>query len=47
MFAYTRTDGNDTVYVMDQVGDKNDDVSWLEEISIKEAIEILKKENND
>ena len=35
------TDGNDTVYVMDQVGDKNDDVSWLEEISIKEAIAKL------
>ena len=35
------TDGNDTVYVMDQVGDKYDDVSWLEEISLKEAIAKL------
>ena len=35
------TDGNDTVYVMDQVGDKNDDVSWLEEISLKETIRNL------
>lgn len=35
------TDGNDTVYVMDQVGDKNDDVSWLEELSLKEAIAKL------
>lgn len=35
------TDGSDTVYVMDQVGDKYDDVSWLEEISIKEAMSKL------
>ena len=35
------SDGNDTVYVMDQVGDKYDDVSWLEEISLKEAIAKL------
>ena len=35
------TDGNDTVYVMDQVGDKNDDVSWLEELALKEAIAKL------
>ena len=35
------TDGNDTVYVMDQVGDKYDDISWLEEISLKEAIKNL------
>jgi len=35
------TDGNDTVYVMDQVGDKSDDVSWLEELSLKEAIAKL------
>ena len=41
MYEPVFTDGNDTVYVMDQVGDKNDDVSWLEEISIKEAIAKL------
>ncbi|MBE6794245.1 MAG: RNA polymerase sporulation sigma factor SigG [Ruminococcaceae bacterium] len=35
------TDGNDTVYVMDQVGDKCDDVSWLEELSLKEAMAKL------
>lgn len=35
------TDGNDTVYVMDQVGDKYDDVSWLEELSLKESIARL------
>ncbi|MDE7390232.1 MAG: RNA polymerase sporulation sigma factor SigG [Lachnospiraceae bacterium] len=31
-------DGSDTIYVMDQVGDNNDDTNWLEEIAIKEAI---------
>ena len=35
------TDGNDTIYVMDQIGDKNDDSTWLEEIAVKEAIANL------
>ena len=35
------TDSNDTVYVMDQIGDKNDDNTWLEEISLREAISQL------
>ncbi|MCR5636930.1 MAG: RNA polymerase sporulation sigma factor SigG [Clostridiales bacterium] len=35
------TDSNDTVYVMDQIGDKNDDNMWLEEISLREAISQL------
>ena len=35
------SDGGDTIYVMDQVGDKNDDTNWLEEISMKEAISRL------
>lgn len=35
------SDGNDTVYVMDQIGDKNDDSTWLEELSLKEAITNL------
>ncbi len=34
-------DGGDTIYVMDQVGDNNDDRNWLEEISIKQAIAAL------
>ncbi len=34
-------DGGDTIYVMDQVGDTNDDRNWLEEISIKQAIAAL------
>ena len=35
------SDSGDTLYVLDQVGDKNDDVSWLEELSLKEAIASL------
>lgn len=35
------SDGIDTVYVMDQVGDKSDDRDWLEEIAFKEALKKL------
>lgn len=35
------SEGNDTIYVMDQVGDKSDDNDWLDEIAIKEAIRKL------
>ena len=35
------SDGGDTIYVMDQVGDKNDDRGWLDEILLKEAIKNL------
>ncbi len=35
------SDGGDTIFVMDQVKDKNDDTTWLEEISLKEAITKL------
>ena len=31
-------DGGDTIYVMDQIGDNNDDHNWLDEIALKEAI---------
>ena len=34
-------DGGDTIFVMDQVGDKTGDKDWLDEISLKEAIENL------
>ena len=34
-------DGGDTIYVLDQVGDNNDDNNWLDEISLKEAIKNL------
>ncbi|MDR1892345.1 MAG: RNA polymerase sporulation sigma factor SigG [Oscillospiraceae bacterium] len=35
------SDGGDTIYVMDQVGDKNDDTNWLDELALKEAIHNL------
>ena len=35
------SDGGDTIYVLDQIGDKNDDNNWLDEISLKEAIKNL------
>ncbi|MBQ8538047.1 MAG: RNA polymerase sporulation sigma factor SigG [Ruminococcus sp.] len=35
------SEGNDTIYVMDQVGDTVDDNDWLDEIAIKEAIRRL------
>lgn len=35
------SDGGDTIYVLDQVGDKNDDKNWLDEIYFKEAIKNL------
>lgn len=35
------SDGGDTIYVMDQLGNKNDESDLLEELSIKEAIEGL------
>ncbi len=37
------SDGSDTIYVMDQVGDKNDDNNWLDEIALKESIGNLNK----
>ncbi len=35
------SDGGDTIYVMDQIGDHNTDESWLGEIVLKEAIKNL------
>jgi len=35
------SDGNDVIYVMDQVSDKSDNSDWLEEIILKETIEKL------
>lgn len=35
------SDGGDTIYVLDQVGDNNDDRNWLDEIALKEAIKDL------
>ena len=35
------SEGVDTIFVLDQVGDNNDDRNWLDEISLKEAIKNL------
>jgi RNA polymerase sporulation-specific sigma factor len=35
------SDGGDTIYVLDQVGDNNDDKNWLDEIAFKESIKEL------
>lgn len=35
------SDGGDTIYVMDQIGDNNDDSNWLDELALKEAIRGL------
>ena len=35
------SDGGDTIFVMDEVGDSNDDRDWLEEISLRDAIRSL------
>ena len=35
------SDGGDTIYVLDQVGDHNDDENWLGEITLKESIKNL------
>lgn len=41
------SDGGDTIYVMDQVGDKSDDWDWLNEIALKEAIAKLNPREKD
>lgn len=35
------SDGGDTIYVMDQVGDGNDDSNWIDEILFKEEMKNL------
>lgn len=35
------SDGGDTIYMLDQLGDNNDDSNWLDEIALKEAIKSL------
>lgn len=34
-------DAGDTIYVMDQIGDSNSDVNWIDEILLKKAISEL------
>lgn len=35
------SESGDTVYVLDQIGDNNDDINWLNEIALKDAISSL------
>ncbi len=35
------SDSGDTIFMMDQISDKNSDAGWLEEIALKEAIKVL------
>lgn len=35
------SDSGDTIYVLDQIGDKNDDNNWIDEITFKEAMNNL------
>ena len=35
------SDGGDTIFVMDQVGDKNSESDWMDEIAIREAMKNL------
>ena len=35
------SDGGDTIYIMDQVGDRNDDSNWVDEIVLRDEIKKL------
>lgn len=35
------SDTGDTIYMLDQLGDNSDDINWIDELSIKEAISDL------
>ena len=35
------SDGGDTIYVVDQVSDKNDDRNWIDEINLKQSVSAL------
>lgn len=41
------SDGGDTIYVEDQLGDCNDDRNWIDEISIKEAVKGLSQREKE
>jgi RNA polymerase sporulation-specific sigma factor len=40
------SDGGDTIYVMDQIKDKNIDDDWIDEITLKDAIKKLSEREN-
>ena len=35
------SDSGDTIFMMDQISDKNSDSGWIEEISLKETLKVL------
>ncbi len=41
LYESVYSDGGDTIYVMDQLGDKEDDSSWIDEILLKEELKNL------
>lgn len=41
LFDSVYSDGGDEVYVLDQIGDGNDDSDWLEEIAFRDVISSL------
>ena len=41
------SEGGDTIYVMDQLGDNNDDESMIDELLIKESVSNLSKREKD
>ena len=41
LYEAVYSDGGDTIYVMDQIGDNNDDSNWLDEILLREENPVL------
>lgn len=47
LYESVYSDGADTVSIIDQIGDNNDDRNWIDEIAIRESIKKLgKREKN-
>ncbi len=41
LYEAVYSDGGDTIYVMDQIGDSSDDLNWIDEILLREEIKNL------
>lgn len=41
LFEPVYSDAGDTLFLLDQLGDRSDDASWLDEIALREAISLL------
>jgi RNA polymerase sporulation-specific sigma factor len=41
LYESVYSDGNDTIYVMDQIGDKQGEESWIDEMLLKQSMENL------